>query len=84
MEETLLDDDANTDLSQGSSPFTGSYRPLEPLSAFHGETANGDWLLQITDDRLEILGGYITSLWNLLLNKIIFCLSRSSFALIEK
>ena len=46
---TKLNDDALLDLSQGSAPFSGSYKPYSPLSAFYGTEATGDWVLSITD-----------------------------------
>lgn len=50
---TLLDDEATTPISTGNSslwgPFTGSYSPENPLSAFDGEMPNGTWTLTVTD-----------------------------------
>ena len=31
------------------APFTGSFRPYEPLSALVGEDANGTWELRVVD-----------------------------------
>ena len=37
------------DLAPGTAPFTGSFRPEQPLSAFDGRTANGTWTLNVVD-----------------------------------
>ena len=47
---TVLDDEATTDISAGSAPFSGSFTPENPLSAFDGKIAEGDWKLKIVDD----------------------------------
>jgi uncharacterized repeat protein (TIGR01451 family) len=47
---TKLDDEATTDISDGSAPFAGSFMPENPLSAFDGKIAEGDWKLKIVDD----------------------------------
>jgi len=47
---TIFDDEAGTDISAGSAPFAGSYRPEGSLTAIDGETSAGDWKLEITDD----------------------------------
>lgn len=46
---TALDDQAATAISAGSAPFTGSFRPEQPLSAFNGISGNGVWTLQVRD-----------------------------------
>jgi subtilisin-like proprotein convertase family protein len=49
---TLLDDSA-TELIQNISfinaPFTGTFKPTSPLSAFNGENGNGVWTLNVSD-----------------------------------
>ena len=49
LDSTVLDDDANTSIFDGSSPFTGTFQPEGLLSIFEGEDANGTWTLEITD-----------------------------------
>ncbi|HXG00186.1 MAG TPA: T9SS type A sorting domain-containing protein, partial [Bacteroidota bacterium] len=44
---TILDDDATLSLSQGLPPFTGVFRPYEPLSRFDGLPPEGDWILDV-------------------------------------
>lgn len=49
---TVFDDSAAASISTGAAPFTGSFRPEQPLSLFNGQTpaaANGDWLLYVFD-----------------------------------
>ena len=46
---TIFDDESGVDISSGSSPFTGRYRPASPLSAFDGKNANGSWRLTVID-----------------------------------
>jgi CSLREA domain-containing protein len=47
----VIDDEAATDIENGSAPFIGSFNPGgdEVLSAFDGENAQGTWTLTITD-----------------------------------
>ena len=33
---TVFDDEAATAIASGAAPFTGSFRPFQPLSAFDG------------------------------------------------
>lgn len=49
---TLFDDAAATawvDANGAMEPFIGSFRPVDPLSAFAGEDANGTWTLTMQD-----------------------------------
>lgn len=47
--DTSFDDDASIPVTLGNAPFTGSFRPEEPLSAFNGISSYGDWVLKIKD-----------------------------------
>ncbi len=47
---TVFDDEAATPITSGSAPFTGSYRPEQPLSVFDGGPAAGSWTLKVVDD----------------------------------
>lgn len=51
---TTLDDEAPTAIMDGSAPFSGSYRPSSPLSAFDGQGSTGVWTLRLSDN----VGGY--------------------------
>ena len=46
---TILDDEADTAITDGEAPFTGRYRPLEPLSAMDGLDVLGTWTLEVGD-----------------------------------
>lgn len=51
---TVLDDDAANALSintvaASGAPFTGTFKPSNPLSAFDGENPNGIWTLTVID-----------------------------------
>jgi subtilisin-like proprotein convertase family protein len=46
---TTFDDAANTAISAGSAPFSGTFTPDQPLSVFIGMPLNGTWTLQVTD-----------------------------------
>ncbi|MBI1761579.1 MAG: Ig-like domain repeat protein [Acidobacteria bacterium] len=52
MCQTVFDDSAATAFSSvtsGQNPFTGSFRPIQPLSAYTGENGNGQWQVVIFD-----------------------------------
>ena len=46
---TVFDDEAATAIGSGAAPFTGSFRPDQPLSAFDGKSVNGTWRLHVVD-----------------------------------
>src|SRR5262249_40088407 len=48
---TLFDDNATTPIANGSAPFTGTYKPEQPLSAFAGKSAKGTWQLWAEDQQ---------------------------------
>ncbi len=48
--KTVLDDEADESITQGSAPFTGAFQPEGNLSDFDGMNAQGIWQLEITDD----------------------------------
>jgi subtilisin-like proprotein convertase family protein len=56
---TVLDDDASTDVSNGESPFTGSYSPTGSLNDLNGLMSAGDWTLHINDDANQDGGNLI-------------------------
>ncbi len=50
--KTVLDDSAATSIqaiTAAQAPFTGTFRPRQPLAAFDGDNANGTWTLHATD-----------------------------------
>jgi hypothetical protein len=50
--KTILDDAAPTSVQNvtvSQAPFTGTFRPLQPLAGFAGDQPNGTWILHATD-----------------------------------
>ena len=47
---TRFDDQAAYSIRTGTAPFTGRYRPVQPLSSFQNEDGNGIWRLEIIDN----------------------------------
>ncbi len=46
---TVLDDSATTPIASGTAPFTGSFRPSNPLTPFNTILTDGWWRLSIAD-----------------------------------
>jgi serine protease len=46
---TLFSDSATTPIGSASAPFTGTFMPEVPLSAFSGKDAKGTWTLVVQD-----------------------------------
>lgn len=50
---TVLDEDVNNpgvqDIISADAPFSGTFYPANPLSAFIGENPNGTWTLHVSD-----------------------------------
>ncbi len=44
---TKLDDEAAAPITAGSGSYTGTFRPLTPLSAFDNQDPNGTWILEL-------------------------------------
>jgi subtilisin-like proprotein convertase family protein len=63
---TLLDDEAATPISGGVAPFSGAFRPLVRLSAFDGQSPNGHWKLEITDQVRRDAGRLLA--WSLVIS----------------
>ena len=64
---TYLDDFALNLISTSAAPFTGIYKPYNPLAVFIGSELNGEWILEIKDN-LAGNDGMLKS-WGLLFNK---------------
>ena len=60
---TTLDDEAATPITSGSAPFSGTYQPEGSLSAVDGEDAQGNWTLEVNDDKRRETGTLIS--WEL-------------------
>jgi subtilisin-like proprotein convertase family protein len=51
--QTVLDDSAASSIQSVTSagaPYTGTFKPASPFSAFVGENANGTWVLNVIDN----------------------------------
>jgi subtilisin-like proprotein convertase family protein len=46
---TVFNDEASLFINQGRPPYTGSFRPEAPLSAFDDTSSNGNWSLKIVN-----------------------------------
>ena len=53
---TTFSDSSDRHISSGTAPFSGSWQPEQPLSAFSGESAVGLWQLRISDDATQDSG----------------------------
>ncbi|WP_300668609.1 Ig-like domain-containing protein [Desulfoluna sp.] len=60
---TILDDEAPNAIEPGGQPYTGRFRPAEPLSKLDGEPVYGDWTL-VLYDKGEYIDGRLDS-WDL-------------------
>lgn len=47
---TRLDDEASMAICAGTPPFTGSFRPDQPLYEFDQRRNHGTWILRVNDD----------------------------------
>ncbi|HEX4825425.1 MAG TPA: choice-of-anchor J domain-containing protein [Candidatus Polarisedimenticolaceae bacterium] len=56
---TVFDDSAATPVSSGASPFTGSFRPDQPLSVFNGKNAAGTWKFFVVDSAAQDVGNIV-------------------------
>lgn len=59
MMNLTFDDESITPIASGFGPFTGTYRPASPLSAFNGmSTTNsfGNWTLRVIDSSIFTAG----------------------------
>jgi subtilisin-like proprotein convertase family protein len=53
---TILDNEASESITEGSAPFTGSFRPEGSLAALIEKDVSGTWTLEISDDKTEDVG----------------------------
>src|SRR5439155_14431081 len=62
---TKFDDGAAVGIADGHAPFTGSFRPESPLSAFDGKNARGAWRLVVEDREMGDSGKIVS--WSLMI-----------------
>ena len=57
-EDTVIDDEADTPIHEGTAPFLGEYKPewWNSLAAFDGESSKGTWKLFVYDRALYDTG----------------------------
>ncbi len=60
---TTFDDEAATLISNGSAPFTGSFKPYFNLSQLNGRDPNGNWRLRMDDSTAGNAGALLN--WSL-------------------
>lgn len=65
--DTLLDNEALQSITEGSAPFTGSYRPEGNLEDLNGKDIQGEWKLEITDD--SWFGTGTLKSWSVMIDK---------------
>ncbi len=53
---TTFDDEALLSITNGTAPFTGSYKPEQPLNTFDLKEITGEWILKIQDDAISQFG----------------------------
>lgn len=53
---TVFDDDAATPITAGTPPFTGTFKPEQPLANLNGAPVNGMWRLFVQDGGANDIG----------------------------
>jgi Peptidase family M28/Secretion system C-terminal sorting domain/Proprotein convertase P-domain len=53
---TTFDDEASIPITEGVPPFTGTYRPESPLSAFDSFPLEGEWVLRVYNFSTTLTG----------------------------
>jgi subtilisin-like proprotein convertase family protein len=64
--DTEFNDAAPSSIQNAAAPFTGSFRPMEPLSGFNGGAGIGRWILHLEDTFPSMDDGTLTG-WELTL-----------------
>ncbi len=58
---TVFSPTATASITTGVAPFTGSFLPEQPFTAYAGVTANGAWTLRVCDDAAGDIGTLISA-----------------------
>ncbi len=53
---TTFDDEAMISIKNGIAPFTGSFKPEQPLSTYDVKEVTGNWILKVQDDAVSQVG----------------------------
>jgi VCBS repeat-containing protein len=64
---TILDDESALSITEGVGPFSGRFRPIEPLSTFDETNVRGNWLLEVQDTASGNTG--VLHDWTLFINE---------------
>lgn len=64
-----FDDEAPISVLDTAAPLIGSWRPVDVLSDWDGQSAQGDWMLRVWD-RFRLDSGYV-ALWGVEVNRTI-------------
>lgn len=56
LSNAIFSDSADISLPNGLRSYTGTYLPVDSLAAFNGETANGTWTLEVSDNAYGDVG----------------------------
>ena len=62
-DNTRFDDDAAVGITDGTPPYTGTFRPAESFAALSGISITGNWVLAITDNATRDVG--VLNSWSL-------------------
>ncbi len=63
---TTFSDSASEPIASGTGPYTGTFRPSNPLSVLNGQRAVGNWTLQITGGNANQAG--LFNSWSISIN----------------
>ncbi len=66
---TTFDDEASTPIQSGAPPYTGSFRPEQPLSTFDSLPLTGSWVIVVSDSAAGDTGQLLN--WCLLFTRYI-------------
>jgi subtilisin-like proprotein convertase family protein len=53
---TIFDDEASVSIKMGTAPFTGRFKPEQPLSNFDNLLCSGNWILKVQDSVISHTG----------------------------
>jgi len=53
---TIFDDEASVSIRMGNAPFTGRFKPEQPLSSFDNTNITGSWVLRVQDSIISHTG----------------------------
>ncbi|MDN5941713.1 MAG: filamentous hemagglutinin N-terminal domain-containing protein, partial [Nitrospira sp.] len=54
--DTQFNDQATTPITSGSAPFTGEFKPREPMGQLNNQLVAGDWTLNVRDQATGTVG----------------------------